>query len=335
MLKKLIALTLSLLTVTCIAATPATLEKPFGNANSAIIPINKIVAIVNNNVITQMQLDKQIAFVTANLKSNHAKLPPAAILNKQILNQLINEDLQLQLAKRSGIQISSIDVAKAIKVLAAKNGKTPAEMLASIQAMGLTTQEFHTQVRKEILINKIQKAQVASRISITPDEVNEFLRSNAGQSLDKTEYHLADILITLPNTPTAAQIAAAKKQADAVFAQASKGKNFRTLAIANSKGQNALQGGDLGWRQLLKIPSVFAAKALNMKTGEVAGPLRTPNGFYIIKLLGARAQNNNKALTPAQLKIAVENLIFQRKLQERLQNWILQLRASAYIKILS
>lgn len=322
--------------IVSIAATPATApSNTVTSSNLTTTPINRIVAIVNNEVITAIQLDKQTAFVTANLKANHTELPPDDILRKQVLDQLIDQTLELQIAKQNGIQVSDIEINDSLKHIAAKNGKTTAEMVASIKTMGLSPAEFREEIRKELTINKLQGQQVASRITITPEEVNEYLNSAAGQSLDTMEYHLADILITFPNaSPTANQINATKQKAQLIFDKANKGTDFQTLAVANSKGDNALQGGDLGWRQLLQMPSVFASEAIHMQTNQIAGPIYTENGFYILKLLGTRSQNSAKTLTPEELKQTVENLIFQRKLQERLQNWIIQLRSSAYIKIL-
>ena len=297
-------------------------------------PINRVVAIVNNNVITEVQLQNQIQFVKANLQANHTTLPSAQALRMQVINQMINQQLQLQIAKRNNIRVSDAEVNRAIRSVASRNGKTTAAFYASVQSMGLNRQAFRQKIRNELIMNKLQRSAVAGKIAITPQEVNSFLMSNAGQKFNTTEYHLADILVALPNAPTAAQIQVAKQKAQHVLAQAKNSSSFQTLAIAHSNGQNALQGGDLGWRKLLQIPTIFANHVVNMKINQVAGPFHNANGFYIIKLLGTRSGDKGKALSPAQLKEQVENLIFQRKLQQRLQSWILQLRSSAYIKIM-
>lgn len=339
MLKKLLfIICVAVPLISCSATSTQTSLSPTNDANPALTtgPINKIVAIVNNEVITDVELDKQISVVSANLATNHTQLPPAAILRQQVLDQMINENLQLQIAKQNGIQVDDVDINSAIQTIATKNGKTTAEMFTSIKTMGLSTADFREEIRKELIINKLQGQQVASKITITPEEVNDYLSSTAGQSLDTQEYHLADILVTFSNdAPTADQINETKQKAQALLDQIKKGSNFETLAVGHSKGDNALQGGDLGWHQLLQMPSVFAAQVIHMQTGDIVGPIYTENGFYILKLLGTRAQDKTNALTPQQLKETVENLIFQRKLQERLQNWIIQLRSSAYIKILA
>jgi len=333
MLKKILWLVCLSAPLTGLSATTTTVLKTPQSASTTVI--NSIAAIVNNEVITSVQLDKQTAFVTANLTASHTTLPPQDVLRQQVLDQMIDQNLQLQIAKQNGIQVNDLEINASIKKVAAKNGKTTAEMFESVSTMGLSKEEFREEIRKELIINKLQGQQVASKITITPEEVNEYLNSTAGQSLDTTEYHLADILVTFPtDSPTADQIKATKQKAQAILDKALKGADFQTLAVASSKGDNALQGGDLGWRQLLQMPSVFASQVIHMKTNDLAGPVYTENGFYVLKLLGSRTQNNAKALTQAQLKQTVEDLIFQRKLQERLQNWIIQLRSSAYIKIL-
>lgn len=338
MLKNLL-LSLCILSAPFLAFATATPAMSVGEAsatNNATMPINSIVAIVNSQIITEIELDKQMNFIAANLTASHTDLPPQDVLRKQVLDQMIDQLLQLQIAKQNGIQVDDTEVTESIRNIAAKTGKTTAEMFASIKAMGLSAPGFREEVRKELIMNKLQRQQVASKITITPEEVNDYLNSNAGQSLDTMEYHLGDILITFPNgSPTADQINSTKQQAQAILDKINKGADFQTLAVANSKGDNTLQGGDMGWHQLLQMPSVFAVQAVHMQTGGVAGPLYTENGFYIIKLLGTRAQDKAKPMTAAELKSTVENLIFQRKLQERLQNWVIQLRSSAYIKILN
>lgn len=327
---------ISLSATTTAAQAPAIVNhSPNGNGGIRT-PINAIAAIINNEVITEVELNKQVSFVAANLTASHTALPPQDMFREQVLNQMINQRLELQIAKQNGIQVDDTEINSSIKSIATKNGKTIAEMLASVKAMGLSTADFREEVRKELIINKLQGQQVASKITITPEEVNDYLNSSAGQSLDTMEYHLADILVTFPSdAPTAAQINDAKQKAQSIMNDIKKGSTFQTLAVAHSKGDNALQGGDLGWRQLLQMPSVFASQAIHMQSGEIAGPVYTENGFYILKLLGTRSQNKAKNLTPQELKETVENLIFQRKLQERLQNWVIQLRSSAYIKILN
>lgn len=299
----------------------------------AATPINRIVAIVNDSVITQSQLNHEVAFIKANLEKNNTKLPPESVLADQVLQQMILKKLQLQLAARTGIQISEMDVTKAINTLAQKNHKTVAEMYQSVATLGLSRAQFRQDIRDELTTNKLQERDIASKITITPEEVSDYLRSNAGQALDTTQYHLATILIALPDAPTAQQIASASTQANVIVSQLKKGANFKRIAMSDSKSQNALQGGDLGYKQLLELPSVFAAQVVKMKDGQIAGPIKTANGFYIIKLLDTRTAAKSKKLSPDQLKLKVENLIFQRKLQERLQNWDEQLRSGAYVKI--
>ena len=327
-----------LLIALCVALAPVISMAAAKNTASTTTPINSIAAIVNSEVITTVELAKQQAFFAANLQASHTELPPEDVLRNQVLDQMIDQNLQLQIAKQNGIQVDDTDVTAAVKNIATKNGKTIAEMYASVRPMGLTPAAFRDEIRKELIINKLQEQQVASKITITPEEVADYLNSNAGQSLDTIEYHLGDILVTFPSgAPTAAQINETKQKAQDILANIKKGADFQTVAVANSKGDNALQGGDLGWRQLLQMPSVFASQAIHMQTGDVAGPIYTENGFYILKLLGTRSQDKNKAkaMTPTELKETVENLIFQRKLQERLQTWVIQLRSSAYIKILN
>jgi|GEM_PF-7133743 len=252
-----------LLIALCVALAPVISMAAAKNTASTTTPINSIAAIVNSEVITTVELAKQQAFFAANLQASHTELPPEDVLRNQVLDQMIDQNLQLQIAKQNGIQVDDTDVTAAVKNIATKNGKTIAEMYASVRPMGLTPAAFRDEIRKELIINKLQEQQVASKITITPEEVADYLNSNAGQSLDTIEYHLGDILVTFPSgAPTAAQINETKQKAQDILANIKKGADFQTVAVANSKGDNALQGGDLahqGAGNVLK-PGVWRQK---------------------------------------------------------------------------
>jgi peptidyl-prolyl cis-trans isomerase SurA len=317
MIKKMMTLLILVLTITAAQAEPTQ-------------PLDSIVAVVNSHVITASQLTEQTDFIKDSMPMNQA-LPPASVLQHQVLNQLIVKSLQLQLAKLNGIAVSPQEVNKAIQRIADKNNQSVAMVFASVAKDGLNKGQFKQEIRDELIIHKVQAQNVASRIIVTPQEVKNYLSSSAGQSLNPKEYHLEDILIALPSTPSPAQVNKAKLTANNLIKKLRKGADFKKSAMALSTGANALKGGDLGWKRLIQLPDVFASRVPNMKVGDIAGPIRTSNGFHVIKLLETKAANSNH-LTPAQLKEQVQNLIFQRKFNENLATWLSELRASAYIK---
>ncbi|MBU1629006.1 MAG: SurA N-terminal domain-containing protein, partial [Gammaproteobacteria bacterium] len=232
--------------------------------------LDRIAAVVNDDVITETQLDNQVRLAQAQLKRQNIQMPNTAELRKNILQHMIDLKLQLQLAKRSNIEISNTELNQAIRRLSAQNHLTQAQMYASVQQEGLSIQTFRDQLKKELTVQKLQGQMIASRIQITPQEVNDYLQANPAQT--SPQYHLANILIALPDEPTPAQLKTVRDKAEAIVKKLRSGTDFKQLAATESRGSQALQGGDLGWRKAAELPEVFASHVKHMKQGEVAGP---------------------------------------------------------------
>ena len=300
------------------------------DTTSPTISLDRVVAVVNTDVITALRLKREIAIYKAEAQQAKMKLPPDNILRQRILQQLIDQQLQLQIANSTGIHVSDAELNVALQRLAKQRKISLNSMYQQVQKIGYTIKEFQREIRKQIKIEKLQRRDVTSQVRITPQEVNDFLLTVKlhGQSINK-EYHLQNILIPLPDAPTPSQIATANKKAKDIMQQLKQGANFRKLAMTKSSGSKALQGGDLGWRKIAELPVVFAAKIKTMKTGSVAGPIRTPNGIHIIKLLGTKASSSSQPVN----KKAVEQMIFQRKVSEVLERYINALRGQVYIKV--
>ncbi len=292
---------------------------------------NSIAAVVNNNVITQDDLNSQLAMIKKRLEHRSVQLPSDTILKQQVLQQLIDRELQLQQAQRLGIKVTSAQIDTAIKRIAAQNHLSVAQLYKSSEQDGYTKASFRSEVGKEILMQLVQGREVAARISISKQEVDDYLGVLASSHRQLTEYRLGDILISLPESPSPTQVEAAQNKAKAVVEKLKKGGNFEKLALANSSGQQALQGGNLGWRKLAELPTPFVKDAESMKVGQVAGPIRTPNGFHVIKVLGIR--HSGLKGSHAEQEKQVEQMIFEREFSQQLMNWIAQLRAQAYIKV--
>jgi peptidyl-prolyl cis-trans isomerase SurA len=297
----------------------------------AMTPIDGVAAIVNSQVITQNQLDKQVALIKSRLQKHHVALPGDQVLSQQVLQHMITQALQVQQAKRLGIKASSSDVNAAIQRIAQQNHLTVSQLYASVDKDGFSKQEFEAQIKKEILIQKAEAAEVGSKISISAQQVNDVL-SVYKNNKSADEYQLGDIVIALPSSPSPAQVAQARNKAENIIAKLRKGESFQKLAAANSANPQAFQGGALPWQKLAMLPTPFVPYAKTMKAGQVAGPIRTPNGFHVIKLLAKRGSTGLQG-TVKQQRREVEEMIFQRELQQASVNWIAQLRAQAYIKI--
>lgn len=293
--------------------------------------LDRIVAVINDKVITESELNEAISAVKKQLKSSNVSFPTPTALHKQVLDQLINKKLQMELAEHAGISVSDNDVDKAIHTIATNNKLSVNEVYKKIAEQGLTVKDYRKEIHEELLLEQIQQQAVGAKLNITPQEINDFMRSKTWQAFNTKEYHLEDILIALPEAPSPEDLTAAKKHANEVLAKIRGGMSFTEAAASESGEKNALQGGDLGWRKLPEIPTIFADELIHMKKNDLMGPVQTPNGFHIVHLVDIRNVNNK--MDPTAERHQVEQLIFQRKLEEALQSWITKLRSEAYINL--
>lgn len=291
-----------------------------------LIPLDKIIVVVNGSVITQNELNQAIIAAKQQLASSNTPLPEEQKLRNQVLNSMILHNVQLQKAKFMGIKISDSELNAAIQDIAKRNKMTISQLKHAIESQGQDYAQYRKQIREQMQISRLQQQAIGRDINVSDQETTEFLHSYKHERQPNAEYHIEDILVPLSSTPGPAEIQKAKQAANEILAKIRKGTNFRQLAAAQSGGRQALQGGDLGWRKLPEMPDIFANAAKNMKTGQVAGPLRAPNGFHIIRVAGIRA--SKQKLT----RNNVRELIYRRKFEEKLQIWLKTLRDSAYVK---
>lgn len=295
----------------------------------ALQSLDRIVAVINNGVIVESELDETINKIKTQMAASNTSLPPADALRKQVLEQLIIKRLQLQLADVAGLEITDEQVDKAILSIAKKNRLTVEELYQELAKRGMNKKDYRKDIHDEYLIHQIQEKAVAPTISISTQEVDDFMRSAAWQAHNNKEYHLEDILIALPDVPKTEDITNAKKRAETLLTKLRSGGNFSEAAMAESGGTKALQGGDLGWRKLPEIPTAFANLILLAKEGEIIGPVQTPNGFHLIHIAGIRNSDNEpKGENQRQ---QVQQYLFERKFEEALQNWISKVRSEAFI----
>lgn len=252
--------------------------------------LDRTIAVVNNDVIMQSQLTQRLNQIYAQYPKD--QLPPKEILTKQILNQLVQETLELEVAKRAGVTISNQELQQSIENIAKKNKLTPEQFEKKIALDG-DTRMAREQIRREMLLSRVQQGAVNARIKISPQEVKNFLNSDEGKLQTASSYNVAHIIITLPGNATEAQIETAGDKAEKVYKDALAGKDFSELARANSGAGDALKGGQLGWKKIQDLPTLYANKVAKMEVGQVTKPFRSGAGFHILKLQnmqGADAQ---------------------------------------------
>jgi peptidyl-prolyl cis-trans isomerase SurA len=293
--------------------------------------INSVAAVVGTQVISRSTLEDKIGVVTEQLRQQKIAVPPANTLSGQVLQMLINQSLENQLAKRMQISATDADVQHAIKNIAAGQQLTPIQMRARLKKQGVNEAQFISQIKQQIVIQKLLQQALATQITVTPQEIAAGMKLAQSSEGQNSQYNLLHILVALPDSPTPAQIASAKQKAQNIEQQLQKGASFKSVAAAQSSDAQMFKGGDMGWKTLNELPSVFADALTQLHKGQVSAPIQTANGFHILKLVGIRG--NQQQIPPAQLRQRVQEMIFQRKMAEKQQDWLNQLRATSYVKI--
>lgn len=252
--------------------------------------LDRVVVVVDKSVITQSELDQRLESIAERAAQANMRLPPRDILQKQVLDQLISETLQLNMAKRYGIEISDADMNAAVENIKASRGWDDETFAREIRSEAATMNEFRENLRREITLQQVSQGVVRGRIRISEQEISNFLKSADAQFWISPDYRLGHILIPLPPSPSKAQTNEAEKRAQAIFKKLQKGANFAEMAIAESSGPSALSGGDLGYRKSGDLPTLFAEIAPTLEIGDVAPPARSQAGFHILKLLDKRGE---------------------------------------------
>ncbi len=260
------------------------------SASATPVPLDRIVAVVNDGVIVQTRLDQRIRRVRAQIQQRGIALPSKNVLRRKVLDRMVMEKIQLQLAARTGIQVSDDTLNHALRNIARRNNMTLNQFREALVRDGYSYDQFRRQVRDEITMGRLHQREVADRITVTPQEVSSFLATMKKQADRDKEFHIVHILIAVPEAPTPEQIRKARAKAEAVLKRLRNGADFEQTAIGVSDGQQALKGGDLGWRPAAQVPTLFAGVVAKLKPGQISGLIRSPSGFHIIKLLGVRGE---------------------------------------------
>ncbi len=260
-------------------------------------PLDRIVAVVNSEVITALELDKEMQLIKKQLAQQDGRLPADAILRKQLLERLILRRIQLQMAKRGSIRVDDETLNRTLENIAAQNRLNLAEFRDALASEGLDYESFRENMRDEITVNRLQQRQVRNRIVITQQEIDTFISNQALRGDEDREYRLGHILVALPEAPNAEQISTARDKAQGIVSQLRANADFYQTAVALSDGQQALEGGDLGWRRAAALPTLFADWVIKQKVNGISDALRSPSGFHIIKLLERRINEAKHLIT--------------------------------------
>ncbi|SCY19010.1 peptidylprolyl isomerase [Nitrosospira sp. Nsp13] len=262
--------------------------------SSGIQSIDHIVAVVNENVITRNELDEMLKAAVKQLEKQGMQAPSRAVMEKQMLERIIVNRVQLQLAKETGLTVSDTELDQTIRRIAQENKLSLSEFHSALEEDGISFNKFRNEIRDEIILVRLKEREVNNRISVTEGEVDNFLHTQEN-SADSSEYRIAHILIQLPEQADAIKIEAMRQRAEAALTQLKDGVEFAKVAAEFSDASDAMQGGLLDWRPASQLTKRFADYVTPMKPGELSSIIQSPNGFHILKLVDRR--NQNEAIT--------------------------------------
>lgn len=257
-------------------------------ASSEEVALDHIVAVVDDDVVMASELEERVADIYARLKNSDTEIPSEDVLIPQVLDRLILERLQLSRAQRMGVRISDEEVSQAMERMAESRKQTVAEMVEDAHRSGIDLTSLRQQLRNELLINRVQESAVNRRIYISEQEVNNFLASEEGQQWSSPDVNLGHILLPLSSGAPREDVARVEQKARELYEELQNGADFKSLAIANSGAQDALQGGDLGWRKTTQLPGIFVSAVDKLAPGEVSMPIRSDAGYHLLKLYDRR-----------------------------------------------
>lgn len=247
--------------------------------------IDAIVAVVDEDVILRSELDREVNMVMAQLAQGGGQMPPRDVVERQLLERMIDFRVQLARAQSTGIRVTDSEIEQSMRRIAQQNGITLDQMAMALSRDGIGIQDFRRNMRDQMAVERLRSRFVQQRVSVTATEIDNLIASGR---LRAGEVRLSHILVPVPDAANPEQIAQAERRAREIVAEIAGGLEFATAAIRYSRGPQALEGGDLGWRRIDEVPGVFAEALSALRVGEVSAPVRGPGGFHIVKLAEQR-----------------------------------------------
>ena len=290
--------------------------------------VDRIVAVVNDEVITLHELRTRLDQALAQLRRQGTSLPPRAVLEKQMLERLVIDKVQLHHARETGLRIDDAQLEQALQRIAANNNMSLTRFREVLQNDGVPFTRFRDEIRDEMTISRVRDREVESRITISEGEIDNFL-SGESASGSGEEYEVAHILLRAPESATPEQIQKIKARADDIYMRLKQGENFAEMAAAYSDAPDGLQGGSLGWRSLERLPNIFSEAVARLQTGEVAPVLRSPNGFHLVKLVSKRGGGTMPAVQQTHARhilIKVNELVSENEARHKLEGLLDRIR---------
>jgi peptidyl-prolyl cis-trans isomerase SurA len=253
------------------------------------LPVDRIIAVVNNEVVTLYELRSRLESALSQLKRQGTPLPPRDVLEQQMLERLVMDKVQLQYARETGLRVDDAQLEQALQRIAAGNKMSLGQFRQALEKDGIAFAKFREEIREEMTISRVREREVENKIVISEGEIDNYLAGESTQAGGGgEEYQMAHILLRSPESASPEQLQKLKTKAEQILDRLKKGEDFAQVAAAYSDAPDGLQGGNLGWRTIERLPGIFAEVAANLKPGAVAPILRSSNGFHIVKLVAKR-----------------------------------------------
>lgn len=291
--------------------------------------LDGIVAVVNDDIILASELIERFNMIDEQLRNSGPadELPPRDVIMEQLMERLIIESLQLQEADRRGVQVDDETLTTAVRSFAEQNQMSIEDFIDSLESEGMSYLAFREDVKRSIILQRIQQAVVNRRIYITEEDIKELIASPFFQDMASDDFRLGHIMLPLGRDASSQAVRAAERVAESIVRRVENGEDFRALAVAHSKASTALEGGDLGWRKSTAIPSLFAEYVQDMMPGEVMGPIRNSSGLHVITMLDRRGASQQFAqetlvrhilMRPTEIRTLEETLAILREIREEI-----------------
>ncbi len=290
-------------------------------ARDAVL-VDRVVAVVNKDVITLTELAERTARAEAELRRQRIAAPERAVLERQVLERLVLDKAQLQLAASTGMRVDELQLDRAVQRVAQNNNMTLAELRRALERDGVEFERFRAELREQILLTRLREREVDDRVQVSEAEVDLYLEEHKASLAAKVEYDVAHVLVRVPEQARPEQVEQARARAERVRDEARAGGDFARLAASHSDAGDALQGGALGWRAPGRLPELFAEALAGMQPGAVSEPLRSPAGFHVVKLLGRRGAGDAAPVTQTRARhilVKTNEIVSEEDARRRLQ----------------
>jgi len=297
--------------------------RPERGASTRVALVDRIVAVVNKEVVTQFELQERVDRIMKQLQQRGTALPARDEIERQILERIIMEKVQLQFAKETGLRVDDLELDRTISRVADGNKLSLTEFRRTLERDGIPFDKFREEVRNEILVNRLREREVTSKLSVSEGEIDNFLLDQGARKDATMEYNLAHILVRVPEQASPEQLAARRARAEEAIKRLGENADFAQLAASYSDAPDALQGGAIGWRSQERLPELFVEALAKLKPGEVSGVLRSPAGFHVLKLIDLRGAGAPQLVEQAHVRhilVRTNELVSENEARRKLLN---------------